>query len=527
MTHNSNSLVKLLKNTMNVAFATIISRILGFIRVILEARILGGEVLASAWFLAFMIPNSLRRILGEGAMGSVIVPLLSEDNSKNNIRTVRIKIAKILLSVAWILTAITLLVITAVFSLKFNLESISDKNRILFEILPIIMPYSIFICLCGIIGSILNLKKVFFLPALGALSLNVFLISSLLIIPNFCKNNQILIVKLLAFMVVSSGIVQLYYFFIIMAKNNCLPLFKFSEFKNHHFFKEFWKMFLPALLGTSALQIGLIIDKSLAYSISEQALPSLTYSDRIIYLPIGVFAVAFGSVSLSYLSSYAAQNRYSEMVEALFYGLKSLFYICAPCVALIALLRNEIISLICLGGNFNISDLKETSFAIIFYVWGIPFFASLKILTAAFYSRKDMKTPLYISLVCIAVNIILNIILMFPLKQGGLALATTISSLLNNSLLIYFLNKHLKIEKKIFKNFILTIVKIILVNSIIITIIIAFIKFFDIKVELGNKLYEAFFISAIGVSFAVLYLFLSLIFKINEAKEVLKIFKKV
>ena len=517
---------KLLKSSMNVAFATVISRILGFLRVILEAKFLGGGALASAWFLAFMLPNSLRRILGEGAMGSVVVPLLSDDNQKNDYKAARIKIAKILLTIIGLLTLITFTVILTAILIRDNFTIESEKNRLFLEILPIIMPYCIFICLCGIIGAILNLRKIFFLPALGALSLNIFLISNLLILPHFFSDNSLLIARLLGFMVVASGIVQLYYFFILLAKNNYLPSFQFSEFKNYQFFKEFWQMFLPAFIGTSALQIGLIIDKSLAFYISEQALPSLTYSDRIIYLPIGVFAVSFGSVSLSYLSNYAAQKKYDQMIDALFYGLKALLYVCVPCVAFIFILRQEIISLICYSGKFTLSDLKETNFAIIFYVWGIPFFASLKILTAAFYGRKDMRTPLYISLICITVNIILNIILMFPLKQGGLALATTISSLLNNTLLIILLKKQLNIKLSKFKNFFITVAKIMIINSIIAIILFYLPKVFSIHIELGNKFAEIIYIATMGVIFGVLYLLFSHIFKLNEAKELLKIFKR-
>ncbi len=517
---------KLLKSSMSVAFATVISRILGFLRVVLEARLFGGGALASAWFLAFMIPNSLRRILGEGALGSVVVPLLSDDNQNNNDKVARLKIAKIIISVSLLLILITTTVaITAiVISANFSIES--EKNRLFLQLLPILMPYCIFICLCGVIGAILNLRKIFFLPALGALSLNIFLIANLLILPHFFHDDLLLILRLLGFMVVASGVVQLYYFFILLAKNNYLPLFKFSEFKNQRFFKDFWHMFLPAFIGTSALQLGLIIDKSLAFGISEQALPSLTYSDRIIYLPIGVFAVSFGSVSLSYLSNYAAQKKYDDMIEALFYGLKSLLYVCIPCVVLIFILRREIISLICYGGNFSLSDLEQTNYAIIFYVWGIPFFASLKILTAAFYSRKDMKTPLYISLTCIAVNIILNLILMFPLKQGGLALATTISAVLNNALLIIFLKRQLNINLSKFKNFSISVFKIIFANLLVAGILIAIPYIVSVNITIGNKWAEGLYITVMGIIFAVFYLLFSYIFKLNEAKELFKIFKR-
>jgi putative peptidoglycan lipid II flippase len=165
-----------------------------------------------------------------------------------------------------------------------------------------------------------------------------------------------------------------------------------------------------------------------------------------VYLPIGVFAVSFGTVSLSHMSKSAAKSDPKELVETLLKALEYLLLVCIPIAGFIIVFRKLIIATLFLRGEFDIVALNETAYAMYYYAMGIPSFAAIKIVVSAFHSRKDMKTPVKVSLLCIIINLVLNFYLMFYIRQAGLALATVISSLINNLILLRILRKELKIN---------------------------------------------------------------------------------
>jgi putative peptidoglycan lipid II flippase len=195
------------------------------------------------------------------------------------------------------------------------------------------------------------------------------------------------------------------------------------------------------LLGYGALQLSFVIDRSLAVSLGDRAVPALTYVDRLIDLPIGIFAVSLGSVLMAGMAKAAAESDRESMKQQLEFSLRHVWFICAPLAAGVIFFHADVLRVLCLGGKYTMEDLQSARMVAIFYGLGIPFFCSLKVILPAFYARKQMKTPFYVSLIAITVNIIMNLILMIPLKQGGLALATVISSLVNNTLLLIILSR--------------------------------------------------------------------------------------
>jgi len=370
-----------------------------------------------------------------------LVPLISHTIEKEGREVARRDLTCVLAVLGALLALICLLV--AGISLLVEPYIQTNYVKLAFKLIPLLVPYAFFICLVGAISSVLNSMKVFFLPALGALFLNATMILCLLFVAPAMNSNYLGMLEYLGCSVLVAGILQLGLSMFLLYRQKMIPKLSFAALKNFKVLLELWKLTLPGILGASAFQVSLLVDKSLAAWISEFAEPALKYSDRIIYLPIGVFAVSFGSVALANMSRSAANNDYEQMISSMIFSLRHLLFICIPIAIFIFFFRVEIIRLLFLRGKFDETALKETAFAMMFYAWGIPAFAAVKIVVSGFYARKDMRTPFRISLVCIAVNIVLNLILMWPLAQGGIALATVISSLLNNALLLFFLKKSL------------------------------------------------------------------------------------
>lgn len=432
---------KILKNVGSYASATLISRILGLVRTVLMARILGGGVLMTAWGYLITIPNLFRRLMGEGALGTALVPIISYTLEHENRKSARAKLAKVIVFSGGILGFLCLLI--SLFSF-FAVDFAETKRvKMIFEYLPLIIPYMFFICLVGVLSSVLNSIGRFFLPALGAVIFNICLIAALLLM-KYSLFDDSLKLRTLSSAVLISGIIQLFLMFILLYREKMLPSLsslKPKQIKKNPVIDELWHLTLPGIIGASALQFSVLVDRSLACWLSEYALPSLLFSDRLVYLPVGLLAVSFGAVSLSGLSKKAAKNNFVDFIEDLSFSLRHIIFLCIPITAFIFLFGKEILSLLYLGGNFTEQNLSETYLALKFYVFGIPAFAALKVSVSAFNARKKMKIPVRVSIFCILLNIILNLILMWPLKQGGIALATVISSFINNFILIYILKK--------------------------------------------------------------------------------------
>ncbi len=437
---------KFLKSSFAVAGATFASRLCGLLRVRLESAILGGGALASAWFLAFMIPNLFRRLLGEGALGTALVPLIAEIEEHDGVPEVRRKLATVLTALGTLLALIVVLFsLAALLSGQLiewygNAYWRSDRYTMMLKLLPLLMPYAFFICLTGVIGAVLNYAKIFFLPALTALLFNIFMLAGLSAawFGNFSAE---IILPFLAILTPVAGAIQLFLMLWMLAKCGRFPVFYKGFWYDREILKRLFKLATPGILGYGALQVSFVIDRALAVSLGDRAVPALTYVDRIIDLPIGIFAVSLGSVLMAGMAKAAAEADRESMLRQLEFSIRHVWFICAPLAAGVIFFHADVLRVLCLGGKYTMEDLHAARMVAVFYGMGIPFFCSLKVLLPAFYARKQMKTPFYVSLVAIAVNIVMNLILMIPLKQGGLALATVISSLVNNSLLMMILRK--------------------------------------------------------------------------------------
>jgi putative peptidoglycan lipid II flippase len=253
--------------------------------------------------------------------------------------------------------------------------------------------------------------------------------------------------KTLSLAVLLAGVVQFVLMALLLKREGLFSIPRIlriaADTPERAFLKETWRLALPGFIGAGALQISFLIDRLLAYCLGDYAVPALFYSDRIVYLSVGVFAVSFGGVLLPNMSTLAAENDTAAMGRTLRFGIRQLLFLCVPAAVFTFVCRDDFVRLFFMRGAFDERAFAATTWALAFYSLGIPFFAVLKVVLSGFHSRKDMKTPVRISILCICVNIVLNLILMWPLRQGGIALATVISAALNNFLLLYLLRGRL------------------------------------------------------------------------------------
>ncbi len=428
---------------MGVVLANLLSRILGFLRIIFEANVLGGGVCKAAWVLAFTVANIFRRILGEGALAQALVPLLSStleqsgpEESKRQLNAVFFWLSLLLAGIS-VLTALGALVIE---------HFVSSEHAILAcKLVPLLSPYIFLMCLVGVFSSVLNTFRVFFLPALGSLFLNIFMIGCLFVMMRLGRSGES-VLQWLSWSVLVSGVCEFAMMLVLMKWKKILPPFRLRDIRNFPVIRELYTLALPGVLGASAYQVGTVSDRFLASYLGAQAVSALEYSERLIYFPVGVFAVSVSGVLLAEMSHAVGRGDIDAMLSHLRLGLRHIYFLSFPAAVFMIVFRTEIIQRLLLRGRFTESDLQETAFAMLFYSLGIPLFCSFKIIVNTFYSRKDMKTPVIVGVCVIAMNIILNLILMQYLRQGGIALATVISSLANNMLLLLILRRKLGIS---------------------------------------------------------------------------------
>lgn len=435
-----------------MAFATLLSRVLGLFRVMFESMTLGGGVLASAWQLAFMIPNMFRRLLGEGALGSALIPVLIHTEERSGTQKMREDLTVVFAVLGGILA-----VIVAAGSLASGIlapRMSAEYWRIALQILPLLMPYTLLICFSGVIGAVLNSRKEFFLPALGAVLLNIFLIAGLGIgflagsgrmpvLPGFTQwlREGVHFLEFLSSLVLVSGVIQLGLSLLLLHLRGAFPVLRMAVFRDLSVLRELWKLVLPGFIGGAALQVSFLADRILASWIGPQAVPALTYTDRLIDLPIGLLAIGIGSVLMTNMARSAARGDHGEISRDLTFGLRLIWFCCVPMTFFLVIFREPVLRLLLFRGNFTEQDLAEAAQATLFLGMGLPFFCSLKAILPVFYAWKQVHKVLKVSIICICANIVMNLILMWPLKQGGIALATVLSSILNNTLLLILLHR--------------------------------------------------------------------------------------
>ena len=395
--------------------------------------------MADVFLFAQKIPNFLRRLFAEGAFAQAFVPVLKDIQEHQSREMLLIFINRIAGTLSGILVVVTILGVVGsevlVSTFGFGFIDQHEKYELANTLLKITFPYIFFISLAGFCGAMLNSVQRFAVPAFAPVLLNVSIIAAALFIAPGMQQPT----RALAWSIFVAGVLQLAIHLPFLWREGLLPKPQWGW--QDEGVKRVVKLMVPALFGVSVAQINLLIDTMLATSLVTGSISWLYYSDRLLEFPLGVFGIAIATVILPSLSQQVAQSSESAYQSTLNWGLQMVLLIGLPAAVGLALLAEPMMLTIFQHGSFTMDDATRAGWSLVAYSLGLPFFMLIKVLATAFYSRQDTKTPVKIGIIAMTANIILNLILYRPFGHVGLALATSISALLNSLLLYIQLNK--------------------------------------------------------------------------------------
>ncbi len=433
--------MNLLRALAKVGSMTFASRILGFVRDTLIARIFGAGMLTDAFIVAFKIPNLLRRVSAEGAFSQAFVPILAEYKSQRTFEETHSLINRVATWLAIILVGVTLLGMLAapwvVTLIAPGFHSNPQKMQLTVELLRITFPYIFFISLVSMAGGVLNTYNKFGIPAFTPVWLNLSMIAGALFFADYFDEP----IKVLAWAVFVGGFLQLMFQIPYLKQIGLLPKFEFK--RDDEGVWRILKLMGPAILGVSVAQVSLIINTIFASFLATGSVSWLYYADRLMEFPTGVLGVALGTILLPSLSKAYAGSEHSEYSQLLDWGLRLTFILAAPAAVALAVLAAPLVTALFHYGKFNAHDVLMTQQALIAYSIGLLGLILVKILAPGFYARQNIKTPVKIALFTLVVTQLMNLIFVFGLhlQHAGLALAIGLGACINASLLYYHLRK--------------------------------------------------------------------------------------
>jgi len=430
MTENS----KIAKATGIVGSATLLSRILGYVRDMALAWFFGAGLTSDAFFVAFRIPNLLRRLFAEGSLSIAFVPIFSDYLEKEG-KEEAFRFAGSALK--FLAVALALLVVAGFFFAPVIVRVFApgfagdpEKLALTVAMTRIMFPYIFFIGLVALCMGILNVLGHFVAPALAPVFLNIAMIGSVFLISPVMAEP----VTGLAIGVLIGGALQLGLQAPFLLKQGISLSQKIKLF--HPGLKKVGRLMLPTILGAAAYQVNILIGTLLSSLLPEGSVSYLYYADRLTQFPLGIFAIALATAILPSLSRQAAAGQIKEAGETFSYAMRFVFFITLPAMAGMIVLREPIVALLFKRGAFDVMAVKSTAHALLCYLAGLWAFSAVRIAIAAFYALKDTRTPVKMAVISIGVNVALGILLMGPMGHGGLALATSLSSILNLFLLV-------------------------------------------------------------------------------------------
>lgn len=428
------------RSALIIGIGTSISRFLGLIRDIVIARFFGTSLYADSFFVAFKIPNLLRDFIGEGATNSAFVPVLGEYLAKKDFEDYQRLVNTLFRIVIFVLVFISIL---GVFFSPFivniiapGFKSIPNKYQITVNLTRVIFPYIFFITLTSFFMALLHTHQLFFPSAISPCMLNLALIVGALWWRKYWG------IYGLAWAVIVGGILQ------VMIKipflNKIGIGFRLKGGFKHPAISKIGKLLLPRVLGSCIYQVNVFVDTmlaSLSRIVGEGGVSALYYSNRIVQLPLAIFGISLAQAALPTMVREFQENNFDKLSKTISFSLRNIFFITIPSASGLIFLSIPITRVLLQRGEFGVYSSQITSSALLFYSLGLFAYAGIKIVVSAFYSLQDTFTPVKISSISLIINVFLNLILMFPLKVSGLALATAISATFNLFLLFKYLRK--------------------------------------------------------------------------------------
>jgi len=435
--------MNLITSTSTFGFFTLISRILGYVRDILIAIFLGTGLLADAFFVAFRLPNTFRRLFAEGTFNAAFIPSYAGALAKN--KTEADNFAKNVFNLLFIILLIFVLVAEIfmpqlIFLIAPGFYNDPEKLRLAVDLSRITFPFLFFICLASFFGAILNSFNKFAVASAAPIILNVVLIGSLF----FSQWINISDVLALSYAVSLAGFLQLIVLLFFVRKN-FKPILSI-KIKIDKQIKFFFSKLLPSIFSSGVTQINILVGTIIA-SFQAGAVSYLYYADRVYQMNLAIAGIAVGTVMLPELSKHVKNNSLEEIKSLQNRALELCLFLSVPAAVALIMAGQEIITSLFGYGSFNEESVKNTTLALIYFAFGVPAFSILKIFSNFFFARNDTKTPFYLSILSVILNILISVSFFNKVGFIIIPIATSITSWFNVFLHYYF------IKKRSFHNF--------------------------------------------------------------------------
>jgi putative peptidoglycan lipid II flippase len=431
--------MNLLRAFASISSMTLLSRVLGFVRDAIIARVFGAGAATDAFFVAFKLPNLLRRLFAEGAFSQAFVPVLAEYKNRRGEDETRILIGRVATVLTVALLAVTALgVIAAPLVVLISAPGFSaspDKFQLTVDLTRIVFPYILFISLVSLSAGVLNTFSRFMLPAFTPVLLNVALIlAAAVAAPWF--DPPVLALAWGAFL---GGVLQLALQLPALKRMGLLPRWDWAP--SDPGVRRILILMGPAALGVSVAQISLLINTVFASFLDTGSVSWLYYADRLMEFPAGMLGVALGTLLLPSLAKHHADNDTGEYSKLLDWGLRMTLLLAAPAAVGLGVLAIPLIATLFQYGEFGALDLEMTRQALVAYSIGLVGIILVKVLAPGFYARQNIKTPVKIAIFTLLATQAMNLVFIWPLKHAGLALAIGLGACLNAGTLYYQLRK--------------------------------------------------------------------------------------
>ncbi len=506
--------MNLIKSTGTFSFFTLISRILGYFRDVLIAIYLGSGPIADAFFVAFRIPNTFRRLFSEGTFNAAFVPSYSSELNLGKKRSQKFanKIFNLLLiGLLLLVSIIEIFMPSFVFVIAPGFTENSDKLDLTISLTRITFPFLLFVSLSSFFSAILNSHNKFAAAAAAPIILNIFLII-VLFFQSYLNDK---LVFYLSYAVTFAGIIQLI-FLLFYIRKTYLPTLNLN-FKIDTKVKLFFNKLLPSIFSSGVTQINILVGTIIA-SFQASAVSYLYYADRIYQINLAIAGIAIGTVLLPNLSKYIQSKNKKKIDFVQNKALELSLFLSLPATLALLIASEEITSSLFGYGSFDSFSVKNSAIALFYFALGLPAFSIIKIFSSFLFARHNIKTPFYFSIFSALSNIIISVYFFNKIGFIIIPIATTISSWLNALLLLIYLT-----NKRYFSlnfDFIKSFLKIILSTALTSYIFYNFIKFFSENLTYSSE-YKLIIIILLVIVTFIIYILISLLtkaFKISDIK---------
>lgn len=419
--------------------ATILSRIMGMVRDMVQSRLFGAGYATDAFIAAFQIPNMLRRFFAEGALTSAFVPTFSEwytRKGEDEAREVANTCFSLLTIVMSIVTLLGIVFSPFIVSLMFpGFRAEPDKLELTIFLNRLMFPYIFFISLVALCMGILNTVRHFFTPAISTVFLNLSMILCAVVLHGWFS----VPITALAVGVLLGGFLQLLLQLPVLYRKGFPLRLRFNP--RHPAVKRITLLMAPSVVGVGVYYLNITVGAILASFLPQGSVSYLYYAQRLFEFPQGIFTVSIAQAVLPSMSRQAGAGDMAGLKDSLAFGVRLTLFITIPAMAGLLVCSTPVFTLLFMGGAFDYAKAVQSAEALFYYSFGLTFVALVRVLVPAFFALKDTRTPVITAFIAFLLNVVFSLLLMGPLLHGGLALATTLSAFCNMALLLWFLRR--------------------------------------------------------------------------------------